>query len=77
MITADLRLNEPRYVALPAIIRARTKPLERIEASELGSRPDAAITILRRETPPPRKPGRKVGSVDELITALREEARVI
>lgn len=77
VITTDLRLNEPRYVALPAIIRARAKPLERIPASDLGARPPAAITILKQETPPPRKPGRKVGSVDELITALREEARVI
>ena len=77
VLTTDLRLNEPRYVALPAIIRARTKPLERIDVSELGARPAAAITVLKQEAPPPRKAGRKVGSVDELIAALRDEARVI
>jgi electron transfer flavoprotein beta subunit len=77
VITTDLRLNEPRYVALPAIIKARTKPLERLDSSELGDRPAARVTVLKMETPPARKPGRKVGSVDELISALRDEARVI
>ena len=77
VLTTDLRLNEPRYVALPAIIKARSKPLERLESTELGSRPPARITTLHLETPPPRKAGRRVGSVDELITALRDEAKVI
>ncbi|MCS6776593.1 MAG: electron transfer flavoprotein subunit beta/FixA family protein [Chloroherpetonaceae bacterium] len=77
VITADLRLNEPRYVALPAIIKARSKPLLRIDAAQLQIPPTAPVTTLRLETPPPRRAGRRVGSVDELITALREEARVI
>jgi len=77
VITTDLRLNQPRYVALPAIIKARAKPLQRIEAAELGARPEARVTILQLETPPPRRAGRKVGSVDELIAALRDEAKVI
>lgn len=77
VITADLRLNEPRYVALPAIIRARAKPLDRVTAADLGGRPPARVEVLRLESPPPRKPGRRVASVDELISALREEARVI
>jgi electron transfer flavoprotein beta subunit len=77
VITTDLRLNEPRYVALPAIIKARSKPLQRIEAAELGPRPAARIRITKMETPPARKAGRRVGSVDELITALRDEARVL
>ena len=77
VLTTDLRLNEPRYVALPAIIRARAKPLERLEAAELGPRPAARIAVLKRETPPPRRAGRRVGSVDELLAALREEAKVI
>jgi len=77
VLTTDLRLNEPRYVALPAIIKARTKPLERIDAAELGPRPAARVKVLRMEMPPPRKAGRKVGSVDELIAALRDEAKVI
>ncbi len=77
VITVDLRLNEPRYVALPAIIKARSKPLDRISSSDLGVRPEARIKVIGLETPPSRKAGRRVGSVDELITALREEARVI
>ncbi len=77
VITTDLRLNEPRYVALPAIIKARAKPLQRMGAAELGSPPSARVKVLQMEAPPPRKAGRKVGSVDELLTALREEARVI
>ncbi len=77
VVTTDLGLNEPRTLALPAILKARTKPLERIGAAELGPRPPAGMSVLKLETPPPRKAGRNVGSVDELIAALRDEARVI
>ncbi len=77
VITVDLRLNEPRYVALPAIIKARSKPIQRMDAAELGERPTSRIRIVKLESPQPRKPGRRVGSVQELITALREEAGVI
>jgi len=77
VITTDLRLNEPRYVALPAIIRARNKPIDRIEASELGGIPPARISVLKMESPAARKAGRKVASVDELIGVLKNEARVI
>lgn len=77
VLTTDLRLNEPRYVALPAIIRARSKPLQRLDAAELGDRPEAAVTVLRLEAPPSRKAGRRVSSVDELLAALRDEAKVI
>lgn len=69
VITTDLRLNQPRYIALPGIIKARSKPLER--------RPAAANTkpktrTVKLEAPPARAAGRKVGSVDELLSALRE-----
>jgi len=77
VITTDLRLNEPRYVALPAIIKARSKPIQKLESSELGARPTARIKVLRLESPQGRKAGRKVASVDELITALKEEAKVL
>jgi electron transfer flavoprotein beta subunit len=77
IVTTDLRLNEPRFVALPAIIKARSKPLQRIDVSEFGERPPARITVLKREAPPTRKAGRKVANVDELLTALRDEARVL
>ena len=77
IITTDLRLNEPRYIALPAIIKARGKTIDRIESSQFGTRPEARITVVKLESPPTRKAGRKVANVDELIHALRDEARVI
>jgi electron transfer flavoprotein beta subunit len=69
VITTDLRLNEPRYIALPGIIKARSKPLSRVSRAT-----DAApkSRVLRMDAPPPRPAGRKVGSVDELIAALKE-----
>lgn len=73
VITVDLRLNEPRYVALPAIIKARNKPLERTTADPVTPQ----IEILEMFSPPARKAGRRVGSVDELIVALRQEAQVL
>jgi electron transfer flavoprotein beta subunit len=77
VITVDLRLNEPRYVALPAIMKARSKPLERIDPEELGGVSEPQIEVRELFSPPIRKAGRKVASVDELISALREEARVL
>jgi len=77
VITTDLRLNEPRYVALPAILKARAKPLERLTGADLATRPAAQIRIVGRSMPPARKAGRKVGSVTELVSALRDEAGVI
>ena len=77
VITVDLRLNQPRYVALPAIIKARSKPLQRLPLGELAPPPPSRLRIVALTTPPPRKPGRKVGSVDELIAALRDEAKVL
>ncbi|CCW34408.1 electron transfer flavoprotein beta subunit [Chthonomonas calidirosea] len=77
VITADLRLNEPRYVALPAILKARTKPLLRLSGFELVPLTSPGFLLVKRETPPPRKPGRKVQNVEELIAALREEAKVL
>jgi electron transfer flavoprotein beta subunit len=69
VVTTDLRLNEPRYIALPGIIKARSKPLTRTQRAT-----DAAprVRIVRLDSPPPRPAGRKVGSVDELIAALKE-----
>jgi electron transfer flavoprotein beta subunit len=78
VITTDLRLNEPRYVALPAILKARSKPMERISAGDLGlARPQSQLRTVGLATPPERKAGRKVGSVAELVAALRNEAKVI
>lgn len=80
IITADLRLNEPRYVALPAIIRARSKQVTSTSLEELSVNAEnavAKVTVIKMEAPPTRKAGRTVGSVSELVTALREEAGVI
>jgi electron transfer flavoprotein beta subunit len=77
VITADLRLNEPRYVALPAILKARSKPLQHFHGGELVPLVSPGFLLVKRETPPPRKPGRKVQNVEELIAALREEAKVL
>jgi len=69
VITTDLRLNEPRYIPLPGIIKARSKPLEK-KSRATDARPKARV--LNVYSPPPRAAGQKVQSVDELVSALRE-----
>ncbi len=69
LVTTDLRLNEPRYIALPGIIKARSKPLEKRPAK---TSPSPKTRIVKTEAPAPRAAGRKVGSVDELVSALKE-----
>ncbi|MHB8638036.1 MAG: electron transfer flavoprotein subunit beta/FixA family protein [Fimbriimonadaceae bacterium] len=68
VVTADLRLAEPRYIALPAIIKARGKPLDR---APLGVNSAPKVVVVAMEASPVRAPGRKVGSVDELFESLR------
>ncbi|BCW96033.1 MAG: electron transfer flavoprotein subunit beta/FixA family protein [Fimbriimonadales bacterium] len=77
IITADLRLNEPRYVALTGIVRARSKPLETLTPADLGVQPRARVRLTGVEAPPARKAGKRVNDVHELVRLLREEARVI
>jgi electron transfer flavoprotein beta subunit len=77
IITTDLRLNQPRYVALPGIIKARSKPLERITLDSIGASPECRVRITSIQAPEKRKAGRIVGGVDELIAALRDEKGVI
>jgi electron transfer flavoprotein beta subunit len=67
VITADLRLNEPRYIALPAIMRARNKPLERRSATA----PKPRVRVVQYGAPPERVPGGRVSTVEELVAALR------
>jgi electron transfer flavoprotein beta subunit len=67
VITTDLRLNEPRYIALPGIIKARSKPLERQNAATSPA-PKTKVVVL--EPPPPRLAGKKVGSVGELMSEI-------
>jgi electron transfer flavoprotein beta subunit len=73
LVTTDLRLNQPRYIALPGIIKARSKPLER---RPMSTQPLLRTRTVRVEAPPARAAGRKVGSVDELVTALRDRGAV-
>jgi electron transfer flavoprotein beta subunit len=77
VITADLRLNEPRYASLPNIMRARKKPIETIRPADLGVDPTPRLTVLKVVEPPRRQAGKKVGSVAELVMKLRTEAKVI
>ena len=73
VITTDLRLNEPRYVALPGIIKARSKPLEKRPAASVQS---PKTTVSAVELPPARPPGRLVGSVQELAAAIKERGAI-
>ena len=77
VVTADLRLNEPRYASLPGIMKARKKELKEIPLAELGVDVAPRTRIVKLETPPKRTGGRKVGSVQELVKVLHDEAKVI
>jgi len=77
VITSDLRLNEPRYVSLPGIMKARKKPLEEMPLASLGVVVTSRTEVLRLEPPAPRKTGVRVKTVDELLDKLKHEAKVI
>jgi electron transfer flavoprotein beta subunit len=77
VITTDLRLNEPRYVSLPGIMKAKKKPIEELTLADLGVAANSRTTVLKLESPPRRKAGVRVKSVDELVDKLRNEAKVI
>jgi len=77
VVTCDLRLNEPRYASLPNIMKAKKKPLEQINASDLGVDIKPRIEQIKVEEPPKRKSGIKVKSVEELVQKLKNEAKVI
>jgi len=73
----DLRLNEPRYAALPNIMKAKKKPLETIALADLGITVSERVKILSVEAPPTRAEGVLVSDVDDLLNKLKEEAKVI
>jgi electron transfer flavoprotein beta subunit len=77
VITTDLRLNEPRYASLPGIMKARKKPLKEIAVDSLGIDLAPKVKIKGLKAPEKREAGRKVGSVQELVTLLHTEAKVI
>ncbi|WP_029528110.1 electron transfer flavoprotein subunit beta/FixA family protein [Polaromonas glacialis] len=77
IITTDLRLNEPRYVTLPNIMKAKKKPLERVLPADLGVDVAPRIKTLKVSEPPKRSAGIKVADVAALVDKLRNEAKVI
>ena len=77
VITTDLRLNEPRYVTLPNIMKAKKKPLENLKPDALGVDVTSRLKTLKVEEPPKRSAGVKVADVKELVAKLKNEARVI
>ncbi|MFG6433205.1 electron transfer flavoprotein subunit beta/FixA family protein [Roseateles sp. LYH14W] len=77
VVTTDLRLNEPRYVTLPNIMKARKKPLETIKPADLGVDVTPRIKTLTVAEPPKRGAGVKVPDVATLVAKLKTEAKVI
>ncbi len=77
VVTADLRLNEPRYVTLPNIMKSKKKPLENIKPDALGVDVTPRLTTLKFEEPPKRGAGVKLADVAELVNKLKNEAKVI
>jgi len=77
VITTDLRLNEPRYVTLPNIMKAKKKPLETVKPEDLGVDVTPRIKTLKVSEPPKRGAGVKVPDVATLVAKLKTEAKVI
>ncbi|WP_019140273.1 electron transfer flavoprotein subunit beta/FixA family protein [Noviherbaspirillum massiliense] len=77
VVTTDLRLNEPRYVTLPNIMKAKKKPLEVVKPADLGVDVAPRLKTLKVSEPPKRSAGIKVPDVATLVTKLRNEAKVI
>ena len=77
IITTDLRLNEPRYVTLPNIMKAKKKTMETFKPDALGVDVTPRLATLKVVEPPKRKAGVKVADVKELVMKLRNEAKVI
>ncbi len=77
VITTDLRLNEPRYVTLPNIMKAKKKPLEVVKPADLGVDVSPRIKTLKVAEPPKRSAGIKVPDVATLVSKLKNEAKVI
>jgi len=77
VLTADLRLNQPRYATLPNLMKAKKKPMEVIDAASLGVDMAPRLQVLEVVEPPARAGGKKVASVDELLDKLKTEAKVL
>jgi len=77
VVTTDLRLNEPRYVTLPNIMKAKKKTLDVVKPEDLGVDVAPRLRTLKVQEPPKRKGGAVVKSVDELVAKLKNEAKAI
>ncbi len=77
VLTADLRLNTPRYATLPNIMKAKKKPLDTVKPADLGVDPAPRLKTLKVAEPPKRKGGVMVKDVAELVAKLKSEAKVI
>jgi len=77
IVTTDLRLNEPRYVTLPNIMKAKKKPIETLTPDVLGVDVAPRIKTVKVVEPPVRSAGQKVASVEALVDKLKNEAKVI
>ncbi len=77
IITTDLRLNEPRLRSLPGIVAAKKKPIEEISLDSIEGHRESRTKVVKLELPPKRAAGKKVDTVDELVSLLKNEAKVI
>ncbi|PTW63375.1 electron transfer flavoprotein beta subunit [Breoghania corrubedonensis] len=77
IVTADLRLNEPRYASLPNIMKAKKKPIDEKAASDYGVDTAPRLTVVATNEPPARQAGVKVADVAELVSKLKNEAGVL
>ena len=76
VITADLRLNEPRYVKLPDIMKAKQKPLKSIMMSELITKTESNFSVIKTESPQQRQKGIMVNDVSELVSELKNKGLI-
>ena len=77
LVTADLRLNEPRYASLPGIMKARKKEIREIPLAELGVDTSLRLSVQSMQPPAKKEAGKIVESVQELIELLHTEAKVL
>ena len=77
VVTADLRLNEPRYATLPNIMKAKKKPLQKIATADLGVDVTPRLTTIKVSDPQPRAAGIVLADVDQLVARLKNEAKVL
>jgi electron transfer flavoprotein beta subunit len=77
VVSTDLRLNEPRYAALPNLMKAKKKPFQEMTLDSLGVTPEVKVRVKGLSLPAGRKAGKKVSDVAELISALQNEAKVL